>query len=155
MDFVMPAAPDGLAAFEATLTPVVLGAALAMLESTQLPLYLPKFSFTTRLALVPVLSGMGMTDVFVRGEADLSGVDGAMDLSVSAVVQQALVEVDEQGTVAAAATAASGCGDCGGSAVIEPLYIDVYKRQVRTHPAHSRTPRRKGRPPSAHSRAPP
>lgn len=124
MDFVMPAAPDGLAAFEATLTPVVLGAALAMLESTQLPLYLPKFSFTTRLALVPVLSGMGMTDVFVRGEADLSGVDGAMDLSVSAVVQQALVEVDEQGTVAAAATAASGCGDCGGSAVIEPLYID-------------------------------
>jgi serpin B len=125
MDFLMPAAPDGLAAFEATLTPDVLGDALAMLESNQVPLYLPKFSFTTRLALVPILSGMGMTDVFVPGQANLSGMDGAMDLSVSAVLQQALVEVDEQGTVAAAVTAAVGCSNCGGSAVIEqPVRID-------------------------------
>jgi serpin B len=124
MDFLMPAAPGGLAAFETTLTPGILGDALAMLASTQVQLYLPKFSFTTRLALVPVLSGIGMTDVFVPGQANLSGMDGAMDLSVSAVVQQALVEVDEQGTVAVAATAASGCSDCGGSAVIEPLRID-------------------------------
>lgn len=126
IDFFMPTAPDGLAAFEATLTPGVLGDALAMLENNQVPLYLPKFSFTTRLALVPILSGMGMTDVFVPEQANLSGMDGAMDLSVSTVVQQALVEVDEQGTVAAAATAAVGCSNCGGSAVavIEPIRID-------------------------------
>jgi serine protease inhibitor len=106
MDFLMPTLASGLAAFEATLTPTVLSGALGTLESTQVQLYLPKFSFTTRVALVPVLSGMGMTDVFVPGQANLSGMDGAMDLYVKTVVQQALVEVDEQGTVAAAATAA-------------------------------------------------
>jgi serpin B len=63
---------------------------------------------------------MGMTDVFVAGQANLSGMDGAMDLSVSAVVQQALVEVDEQGTVAAAATAASTC-NCGFVAAPPPI----------------------------------
>jgi serpin B len=123
MDFLMPMLPSGLGAFEATLTPAALNRALGMLESSQANLYLPKFSFTTRLALVPVLSGMGMTDVFVAGKANLSGMDGAMDLFVSAVVQQALVEVDEQGTVAAAATAAVGDSAFGTS---EPpaVYID-------------------------------
>jgi serpin B len=107
----MPILASGLAAFEATLSPTVLSGALRTLENTQVQLYLPKFSFTTRLALVPVLSGMGMSDVFVGGQANLSGMDGAMDLYVKTVVQQALVEVDEQGTVAAAATAATGTQD--------------------------------------------
>ena len=111
MDFLMPILASGLAAFEATLSPTVLSGALRTLENTQVQLYLPKFSFTTRLALVPVLSGMGMSDVFVGGQANLSGMDGAMDLYVKTVVQQALVEVDEQGTVAAAATAATGTQD--------------------------------------------
>jgi serpin B len=107
MDFLMPTSPGGLAAFEAALTPAILSGALAMLgNSVSEVIYLPKFSFTTRLPLIPVLSGMGMIDVFVPKQANLSGMDGAMDLYVSAVVQQALVEVDEQGTVAAAATAA-------------------------------------------------
>jgi serpin B len=108
MDFLMPTAPDGLSAFEATLTPATLNAALATLgRSISQPFYLPRFSFTTRLALIPVLSGMGMTDVFLPGQANLSGMDGATDLHVSAVVQEALVDVDEQGTAATAATAAS------------------------------------------------
>jgi serpin B len=110
MDFLMPSPQVGLAAFEASLTPEapeVLSGALATLgSSVSGDVHVPKFSFRTNLELVPVLAGMGTTDVFVRGQANLSGTDGAMDLYVSAVVQQALVEVDEQGTVAAAATAA-------------------------------------------------
>jgi serpin B len=123
MDFFMPALPGGLPSFEAGLTPAVLSGALATLRPTQVTLYLPKFSFTTRVALVPVLSAMGMSDVFMPNVANLSGMDGAMDLYVSAVVQEALVEVDEQGTVAAAATAAV-TDDAAGESEPSPLYID-------------------------------
>ncbi len=123
MNFLMPTLPSGLAAYEGALTPAVLNAALGTLTSTQAELYLPKFSFTTRLALRPVLSGLGMTDVFEPKVANLSEMDGALDLYVSAVVQEALVEVDEQGTVAAAATAAT-TDESGGSAEPETLYID-------------------------------
>jgi serpin B len=123
MDFLMPTLPSGLAAYEASLTPAVLGAALGALTSTQVTLYLPKFSFTTRVALLPVLAGLGMTDVFNPKVANLSGMDGATDLYVSAVVQEALVEVDEHGTVAAAATAAV-TDDSAGAAAPQTLYVD-------------------------------
>jgi serpin B len=107
MDFLMPAQASGLPEFESTLTAPVLDAALSGLggDGEQLVIYLPRFSFTTSVELAPVLQGMGITDAFEPGAADFSGIDGAMDLSVYAVVQQALVKVNEQGTVAAAATA--------------------------------------------------
>jgi serpin B len=117
MDFLVPSQAGGLAGFESTLSPAALSGALATLVGTQVQLYLPKFSFTTHLALVPVLTGMGMTDVFVPKVANLSGMDGAMDLYVKTVVQQALVEVDEQGTVAAAATSAN---ESQANAVVAP-----------------------------------
>jgi serpin B len=108
MDVLLPsAAPGALPSFEATLTPTVLSGALTSLGAVRsAQLYLPRFSFRTSLELVPVLSAMGMTDLFEPKAANLSGIDGKTDLYVSAVVHQALVEVDEQGTVAAAATAA-------------------------------------------------
>ena len=112
MDFILPSA-GSLADLEAGLTPASLGATVASLGSPQsgVELLLPKFSFKTTLALIPILQGLGVTDLFVPHKANLSGMDGAMDLYVSAVVQQAIVEVDESGTVAAAATAASGATD--------------------------------------------
>ena len=107
MDFILPTT-GSLAAYEATLTPASLGAAVASLGPPEsgVQLLLPKFSFTTTLALVPILQGLGVVDLFMPHVANLSGMDGSMDLYVSAVVQQAIVEVDESGTVAAAATAA-------------------------------------------------
>jgi serpin B len=112
MDILMPEADAGLATFEGTLTPATLSSALASLPGRYgYTIQMPKFSFSTRVELQPVLAALGMSDVFEHGVADLSGMDGAMDLYVTAVVQQAMVEVDEQGTVAAAVTAAvSGCG---------------------------------------------
>jgi serpin B len=126
MDILMPQpGSSGLAAFESTLSAAVLSAAIASLEAPNSDIvYLPKFSFTTRVELGSVLQGMGMTDAFEDGVANLSGMDGAMDLSVSAVVQQARVEVDEEGTVAAAATGASTCGNCGGGSSPPLVQID-------------------------------
>ena len=126
MDVFMPSASSGgLAAFESTLTPSSLHSALTNLGSaTQVVLSLPKFSFTTHVELGPVLAGMGITDAFNPTLANFSEMDGAMDLSVHSVVHEALVEVDEQGTVAAAATAVSTCSICASVSEPEMIRID-------------------------------
>jgi serpin B len=109
LDILMPTiASGGVAALDVALTPSALSADLALMDTASIDLYLPKFSFSTRLSLIPILSGLGITDAFEHGVADFSGIDGAKDLNLQVVVQQAFVEVDEQGTVAAAATAAGG-----------------------------------------------
>jgi len=65
---------------------------------------LPKFKIETTYKLKNTLSSMGMSAVF-SPSADLSGVDGQQDLEVSEVVHKAFVEVNEEGTEAAGATA--------------------------------------------------
>jgi serpin B len=120
MDFLVPA--GSLSTLEASLTADSLSAALGSIgAASEQAFYLPRFSFTTRLALDPLLSAMGMPDVFVPQTANLSGIDGATDLSVSHVIQQVFVAVDEQGTTATAATVvSSGCASLAAS----PLAVD-------------------------------
>jgi serpin B len=122
MDFLLPT--GSLSDYEAALTPASLAAALASLGSPEggVELQLPKFSFSTTLNLVPILQGLGVKDLFEAHVANLSGMDGQMDLYVSAVVQQAIVEVDESGTVAAAATAATVSS---ASVVEEPPLVKI------------------------------
>jgi serpin B len=125
MDFVFPTSPaSSLTELESTLTPAVLQAALASISaySSLAKLQVPKFSFRTQLALAPILTGMGMTDLFENGVANLSGIDGQMDLYVRTVVQQAMVEVDETGTVASAATGAVGNCTFG---IAEPIVVTI------------------------------
>jgi serpin B len=123
MDFLVP--EGALSTLESSLTPALLNAALASLGGPySVELKLPRFSFNDRLNLNAVLSGLGMPDLFEVHVADLSGIDGAMDLYVSFVVQQALVEVDEQGTVAAAAT---GGGGAEGAVIVSPPLVVIDK----------------------------
>lgn len=120
MDFVVP--QGTLSDMVAGLTPAVLQALVGSLGPSQydVQLLLPKFSFDTTLALAPILGGLGMPDLFDPTKANLSGMDGAMDLYVGFVAHEAIIEVDESGTVAAAA---SGGGVQGG-AVEAPTAID-------------------------------
>lgn len=70
----------------------------------------PKFKIDCRFALKQTLSAMGMSDAFSEGRADFTGMTPQRPMFVDAVDHAAIIEVDEKGTVAAAATSVSfGC----------------------------------------------
>jgi serpin B len=63
----------------------------------------PKFTLDTDYSLPGTLAAMGMPTAFSM-DADFSGMDGTENLFVSGVVHKAFVDVNEEGTEAAAAT---------------------------------------------------
>lgn len=75
------------------------------LVNTHIVYFIPKFSFFSSFDLVKALKNMGMPNAFVSG-ADFSGMDGTRDGSpwVDLVVHKAYIEINEYGTLAAAAT---------------------------------------------------
>ena len=94
-------------AFEAALTAERLREILDGLEPRHVVLTLPKLNYTSpSVKLRPALEGLGMTDAFAEGTADFSGMDGTRKLFVSDVHHKATLIVDEEGTEAAAASAA-------------------------------------------------
>ena len=71
----------------------------------EVDIYLPKFKFETKYELKDLLSGMGMVDAFALPPADFSGISGQKDLYITKVIHQAIIEVNEEGSEAAAASA--------------------------------------------------
>ncbi len=70
-------------------------------------IYIPKFKFETKYSMSETLKKMGMPTAF-SADADFSLMTGNADLYIGGVIHQAFVEVNEEGTEAAAATAISG-----------------------------------------------
>nr|XP_046242830.1 serpin A3-5-like [Scatophagus argus] len=95
--------PDDMATLENTICPGHVTRWLKSLLSRKRDVYLPKFSIKTSYTLDSVLTEMGMTDMF-GDRADLSGIAEGQKLTVSEVVHQAALDVDEAGATAAAAT---------------------------------------------------
>jgi serpin B len=96
--------PDEFVAFEQNITSDSLAAIIESLQSTQINLSFPKFSFTKELDLNDVLSAMGMPTAF-SDSADFSGMSPDANLAISDVRHKAFIDVNEEGTEAAAATA--------------------------------------------------
>ncbi|MGW2373973.1 MULTISPECIES: serpin family protein [Kitasatospora] len=122
MDLIVPA-QGGFAAFSKGLDQPQLDRILGALSAQPVDLQLPRFHFDTSNELTAALRSLGVHAAF--DNADLTGIAKEPPLAVSTVVQKATVQVDEEGTVAAAG---SGVG-IGSAAAPAPrqaaqLHID-------------------------------
>lgn len=100
--------PDSgrLADVEAAVVGGDLGAMLDGTTGAMLDLRLPRWTFRTEAPLRDVLTALGMPTAFDEVRADfLAMTDDDRQLFISAVLHQAFIAVDEEGTEAAAATA--------------------------------------------------
>ena len=73
------------------------------LRKRRVNIYIPKFKFETKYFMIYTLSNLGMPTAFTNS-ADFSGMTGTKDLKIDKVIHQAFIEVNEEGTEAAAAT---------------------------------------------------
>ena len=97
--------PDGpVAALRPKVAAVGLGGLLAGTSRQRIALSLPRFRLEAAFDLIPALRRLGVTEAF-GDHADFGGITDTEPLRISAVAHKAYIDVDEQGTEAAAATA--------------------------------------------------
>ncbi|EDN71463.1 Proteinase inhibitor I4, serpin [Beggiatoa sp. PS] len=72
-------------------------------DPSEVAVYLPKFKTESAFSLQEPLQTLGMTDAFDSTKANLSGITEE-NIIISAVEHKAFIEVNEEGTEAAAAT---------------------------------------------------
>lgn len=107
MTILLPEAGSSPAAALATLTPAAWRALEASFHEARVVLQLPRFRMEYRRSLVDDLTAMGMGIAFDPGRADFTGIADVSPerLYLTKVLQKSFVEVNEEGTEAAAATA--------------------------------------------------
>ena len=113
MLILLPDRKDGLRNLEKALSASVLEDCMAQMRTRKVSVFLPRFKITWgTVDLREQLIALGMPLAFKRTQADFSGINGHTppdedSLSIGSVFHKAFVEVNEQGTEAAAATAAT------------------------------------------------
>ncbi len=103
---LLPRAGKSLAETEKGLGPEKLDAIRKGLTGQEVKVFLPRFAFSSGYTLNDALAGLGMPLAFTDG-ADFSGMDGTEKLYIQKAVHKAFIEVNEEGTEAAAATGIS------------------------------------------------
>ncbi|KAG0430583.1 hypothetical protein HPB47_022568 [Ixodes persulcatus] len=103
MIFVFPNEKNGLAELRQAITVESIEKIQRNMKETVLMFQLPKFDLKTEHNLVPALKKLGVGSIFT--DADLSGISGDGGQVVTEVQHKAAIEINEEGTVAAAATA--------------------------------------------------
>ncbi len=104
MLLVLPSEDIPLEDVEARMDTAFFANLIDSLKETELEVIIPGFEAETKLDLEKTLAEMGMPKPFSR-EADFSGMSGDLELKIDKVIHQAMIEVAEEGTEAAAATA--------------------------------------------------
>ena len=102
---LLPKERSGLAGLEKSMTAANLQEWLRqMAPVSKVIVTLPRFKATQEFELSSALRALGMPQAFASN-ADFSGMTGKRDFAISAVIHKAFVDVNEEGTEAAAATA--------------------------------------------------
>ncbi|CAN7936925.1 unnamed protein product [Ixodes hexagonus] len=102
MVIMLPKEKTGVEALKQNLTFERFNQYVSDLRGRKVTIFLPRFKLETKYSLKTALQSLGINLIFGTG-ADLSGIND-QKLMVSAVEHKALVEVNEEGTEAAAAT---------------------------------------------------
>ena len=106
MIVLLPRKTDGLPEIESQLSIESLERWTAVLKKQKVEVFFPRFKMTSQFRMDKTLVSMGMSDAFSASTADFSGMDGHPHwLFIGAVIHKAFVDVNEEGTEAAAATA--------------------------------------------------
>jgi len=77
---------------------------IADLPTTDTDFFLPKFKTGSDISLVQHLQALGVTELF-GADANLRGISDGEDIAVSDIIHKTKIEVSEEGSEAAAATA--------------------------------------------------
>jgi serpin B len=105
MVIFLPDDSNGLPALEQAMMTANMQQWVRRLEpASKVIVTVPKFRMTQEFELGGTLSAMGMPEAFT-GSADFSGMTGSRDFAISDVIHKAYIDVNEEGTEAAGATA--------------------------------------------------
>ncbi|XP_064481716.1 leukocyte elastase inhibitor-like isoform X1 [Ornithodoros turicata] len=126
MVILLPDEIEGLKFAQDRLTVENLASALHdMRMEREVELFLPKFKIEQTMGLKKVLMDLGVKDMF-SDSADLTGITERKGVKFSDAVHKAYVDVNEEGTEAAAATAfVMNLGCCLGAEVPKPKVFKV------------------------------
>ncbi|XP_072440617.1 probable serpin E3 isoform X1 [Chiloscyllium punctatum] len=94
-----------ISSVESQITAHTLSAWTNSMRRMKMEVFLPKFKVQSKFNLKTVLTTLGITDIFDPTKADFSGISEQEKLFVSEAIHEAKIEVTEDGTKAAAATA--------------------------------------------------
>jgi serpin B len=117
---VLPRRKDGLPMLEQQWTQALFDQITTGFDSETVNVWLPRFKFDSSFALSNTLCAMG-AEIAFSDRADFTGIAGE-PLMISEVIHKAFVDVTEEGTEAAAATAVIMTRSAGvGPRLAEPL----------------------------------
>ncbi|XP_076474265.1 antichymotrypsin-2-like isoform X3 [Bombus vancouverensis nearcticus] len=132
MIIILPNEIDGLPDVEKKLQSTNLTNILSQGYKEEVELWLPKFKVESMLKLNDVLKEMGLTDAF--SNADFSEIADGENLYISDVIQKAYIEVNEEGSEAAAATGVVlmyySYPSWTPMKIDRPFYYAIYKSQT-------------------------
>ena len=112
MLILLPDEVDGLAKLESKLTLKTLRQIDNQSKGDRFKVKLPRFTFDTDSELISAMRKLGVNFAFDAAQADFSKMTDEKSFYIDLLRQKAIIQVDEEGTVAAAI---SGAGALGGS----------------------------------------
>lgn len=132
MAFLLPMRGDDMAGIELKLTPGRINAAVESLHEQRMNFFqMPKFRISTdSYRLNDALKSMGITIAFERGRADFTGLSPlGSQLYISDVMHKGFVDVNEEGTEAAAATGAAVAAASESSWIIDRPFLFLIRHR--------------------------